>query len=302
MTRSMRAYRIGIHVVDTLMALSLVLGSFLLFSTWKPPFQAGIVIVVLAIMVIVGGKIAFDAHAGDLRRLSRLLVVATGMSIFAGMCMFHASDAPTVIFEARAVGIVLTMFAASVTVTAMQGIWQERSLREQYDELPYLLWRRGLRALATDDALDDLEREEVLLHLRMPMDEDIISERLPSLERYASFDLSLHGWPHRHSFGEDKAVLEEGDEGDVQIVTYESKCQCGVTRTTVLEETLKETHYGVCPSCGNKVVQTEEEIWMGGHVTFATVYVCTGCGRSDTEDFSGNYWKYDEKVLSTTYS
>lgn len=43
--------------------------------------------------------------------------------------------------------------------------------------------------------------------------------------------------------------------------------------------------HDVCPYCGGRVVPYEEDMWMGGHFTFCTMYGCDGCDHTSEEDF-----------------
>ena len=57
-------------------------------------------------------------------------------------------------------------------------------------------------------------------------------------------------------------------------------------RTYNARRTFVDEHVNdICPSCGGKVVPYEEEMWMGGHSTFYTMYGCDSCGRMDDDNF-----------------
>lgn len=297
MPATMRAYRLILHVLQSALLIALPAMAFMICDEHLAHLPQ--VPLLASIALLVTGMMGYLGDSDQAPSAIPFALMSTGMSTLLG-CLTIALGRNS--FTAICCAVTVSLAGVCIWEALHTSIWRRRTRQEEYEELPYWLWRGALRKVACDRNMDEGDRIEVMLRLRKDKDGDVLSVELPTTERYGSFDLEGQCWPHRHSFIVDTEVLDTtGDIDGTLIITMRGRCPCDTTRTQVMQKVLIERKEGCCPDCGGQVAEDEDEVWLGGHFSYEKSFRCMGCGRDEPTDFSGTYRRYRKTIISERY-
>lgn len=304
MPTSIRTYRIVTNAIESLVAIALSVGTFVLVRGSGSDLSHPWLIAVLGLAMSVAGfaLLVSETDAPYLTGRAKVggALCAVGTGLFFGIACATIDEQGK---EVEGTVMLISWLTVGLfpIVLLVRRIWADDDERQAIDALPYPMWRRELRRIARDGDASPRIRQMVALRLHMPEDEDAIRAYISSDPAYASYDLTA-GWPHQHDFKTEDTSVEDGDGEDVTIVTTRERCSCGTTRTRVVRRKLLGTQ-NKCPHCGAKdsVSFGDVDIWMGGHFTVDQMYTCSECHYEDYDDFSVEEPVYDEEAVSVTY-